>query len=202
MFRRLLNAIGYRAKLLATLPIRRRLGRQVRALDGGGFALISNNCLAGQLYEMARLRKATPTAGIYFLGNSFARFLDDLADDETATWAHIEPAQLGVHESQQCPILWTDDGAGIVFLHYPDPTVASRKWNNRFRRLAGRKLVVITSLRDGLDQSMLGRAVRQYQHIFIAGPAPAPPADEFVLDRKWLKQLSFFLDNIQPAAQP
>ena len=196
MLRRLLNAIAYRAKLLATLPIRRRLGRQVRQLDDAGFALISNNCLAGQLYEMAGRRKMSPTAGLYFLGDSYPRFLEDLAGGDTAAWARIEAGRLGIHDSQHCPVLCLGEGSEIVFLHYRDPTLAARKWNDRFPRLKGREKVVIASPRDGIDEPMLERSARQYRHFYLAGPAPAPPADEFVLDRGCLSRLSQFLEGV------
>ena len=196
MFRRLTNALSFRARLLATLPIRSRLGRQVRELDASGFALISNNCLAGQLYEMAGRPKATPTAGLYFIGDSYGHFLDDLADGKADAWSSIDPGQLTIYGPQNCAMLRTGDEAGIVFLHYPDPKVAARKWNDRFPRLEGRERVVIASLRDGIEERMLNRAKSQYRHLFIAGPAPAPPADEFALDRRWLKQLAQFFDRV------
>jgi len=196
MFRRLINAFVSRAKLLATLPIRRQLGRQVQALDAAGFAFLSNNCLAGQLYDMADRQKSSPTAGLYFVGEAYPRFLEDLANGKSASWSHIEPAKLVVHKSQLCPVLKTGEGSGIVFLHYPNPYVAAQKWNDRFSRLTGRELIVIASLRDGLDRPMLDSAATHFRHMFVAGPALAPPADEFVLDREWLKRLSHFLDNV------
>ena len=196
MFRRLLNAIRYRARLLPTLPIRRRLGQQVRALDDAGFAFISNNCLAGQLYEMAGRPKSTPTAGLYFTGDSYARFLEDISDGHATSWDRIDPDQMTRHHQQHCAMLRTGEASGVVFLHYPEPEVAARKWNSRFPRLAGREKIVIASLRDGIAESMLDRAKTRYRHFYVAGPAPALPADEFVLDRKCLSGLSAFLDDV------
>lgn len=196
MLKRLLNALRYRWKRLATSRLRHTLGQQVRALDAGGFVLVSSNCLAGQLYEMAALRKASPTAGLFFSGRAFAQFLDAVASGEDQTWSRLGAERLAMDVVKRCPVLTLGPDSAIVFLHYGDPELAVAKWNSRFPRMSWREKIVIASLRDGLDEAMLADAKQHYRHIFIAGPEPTPPADQVVLDRRILARLSDFLGGV------
>lgn len=196
MITRLITSLRVRGGRLLTVPIRRRLGRQITALDRQGYALVANNCVAGLLYEMAGLPKRTPTAGLFFRDDAFATFLDALADDGLDAWPPVSADTLGVDPASGRPAIFRAGKPAVVFLHYADPAQAADKWNARLPRLAGRRIVVIASLRDGLEQNMLTHVQRRFAHLFVIGPSPAPPADEVILQLWLLRRLSAFLDEV------
>lgn len=166
------------------------------ALDRRGFALLANNCVAGLLYELAELPKRTPTVGIFFRDDAFPAFLDDYARGNLTGWTPVNAADLVVDQASECPMLLHQSKPAIVFLHYRDPEIAAQKWNSRFSRLDARKMIVIASLRDGLEAPMLSRLSSQYDDVFVIGPAPAPPAELVMLDRALLRRLTKFFDGI------
>jgi hypothetical protein len=196
MLKRFFHALRHRWRRLETAPIRRRLGEQVRLLDTRGFVIVSNNCIAGQLYDFGGIRKASPTAGLFFRGHAFPQFLKDLSNGDDRCWSDIAADRLTIDQARQCPVLELGPDAGITFLHYRDAELAAGKWNNRYPRMAGRTKVVIASLRDGIDERMLAEAKACFAHFHVVGPAPAPPADQFVLDRRRLEHLATFFDRV------
>ena len=193
---RLRRAVELRYRRLRTLLIRRRLGRLVARLDTAGYVLVANNCVAGILYETAGLPKRTPTVGMFFRGDAYAAFLDGLADRNLSAWTPIRADELVTDERTGSPVLMRGGKPAVVFLHYHDPAVAAEKWNDRFSRLEGREPIVIASLRDGIEEAMLARAKAHFRHLFVIGPAPAPPADAVILDARLLDRLAAFLDGV------
>lgn len=193
---RLRTAFRVRLSRLTTIAIRQRLSRQMILLDQRGFSLIANNCVAGLLYEMASLPKRTPTIGLFFRNAAFPSFLKDLADGDLSAWTPINADALGVDKRSGFPALIQDRKLAIVFLHYHNPIIAAQKWNDRFARIVGRKIIVVASLRDGLISAMLTEIPACFQDVFVIGPAPAPPADEVLLNRGVLQRLSLFFDGV------
>jgi uncharacterized protein (DUF1919 family) len=198
---RIKGGIFHRARKARTLPIRRRLGKLVRTLDDRGFAIVSNNCVAGQLYEMAAIAKQTPTAGLYFRGSAYPEFLDDLAKNDLSRWFPIDPSTLGIDRESSTPALTRGLESAIVFLHYPDAELAAEKWNSRVGRLRNRKLIVLASLRDGIESSMMDSARTRYDHFHFLSDAPTPPADEAILDKAILRRLARFLERVLERAE-
>src|SRR4051794_27862153 len=115
MLRRFKSSAHRRLGELRTSGLRARLRTQVRELDARGISIISNNCVAGILYEMAGLPKRSPTAGIYFSDLAYARFLDDLAKSRTEFWTELEPTDLVFNENQHCWALPVEPGGQLVF---------------------------------------------------------------------------------------
>lgn len=178
------------------MTVRRRLSRIVVQLDRHNFVLVANNCVAGLLYEIASLPKKTPTVGMFFRGDAYPSFLDALADNDLSSWAPIHADELLTDEKTNSPVLLREGKPAVVFLHYRDPVVAAEKWNSRFHRLDGRKPIIIASLRDGIEDTMLTRAQTRFRNLFVIGPSPAPPADEVILDVRLLQRLASFLDDV------
>ena len=185
---------------IRTSSIRRKLAAQMRELDRRNVSIISNNCVAGILYEWAGLPKQTPTAGIYFVGPAYAQFLVDLAANELDHWTRLTPSSLVYKEAQHCWSLPGPAGGELVFLHYPDATVAMDKWRRRLERLRGRTPLIISSVRDSIDPVSLAAVLSQFRLTFTVGGDPAPPADELVLNGRFLRSFSDYLDNVLAAA--
>lgn len=178
-----------------TSSLRREIVMQVRELDRRNVSIISNNCLAGILYEWAGLAKQTPTAGIYFVGQAYAQFLDDLSAKRLDRWIDLTASSLVYKDSQACWALAGPTGGELVFLHYPDASLAVEKWSRRLGRLHGRALLILSSIRDSIDPESLANALAQFRMTFTVSGTPAPAADELVLNPQFLRALGDYLDN-------
>lgn len=176
--------------------MRRRLASQVRKLDAAGISIVSNNCVAGILYEMAGLPKQSPTAGIYFTGMAYAQFLADISEDHMDFWTGIDPKDLTFKEAQQCWALCARSGGELVFLHYKTPEDAVTKWDRRLERLRKRTPFAISSIRDGITPDSLREPLGRFPHSFIVEDQPAPEADELVLRPTFLWSLSDHIDRM------
>jgi uncharacterized protein (DUF1919 family) len=180
--------------------IRTQIAAQVAELDRRNISILSNNCVAGILYEWAELPKQTPTAGVYFVGPAYGQFLCDLAADHLDSWTGFTPSSLEYKETQQCWVLPGPTGGELVFLHYAEASVAVEKWTRRLARLAGRTPLVFSSIRDSIDPDSLATVLAQFRMTFTVSGSPAPPADELVLDRRVLARFSSYLDDVLAGA--
>ena len=192
---RIFPSLRRRIGELRTSPLRAEIARQIRVLDASGMSLLSNNCVAGILYEWAGLPKQTPTAGVYFAGPAYEQFLGDLATDCLDRWTSFTPSSLIYKQAQQCWALPGPTGGELVFLHYPDAAVAVEKWSRRLDRLRGRTPLVFTSIRDSIDPESLATVLADFRMTFTVVGSPAPPADELVLDRRVLARFSGYLGD-------
>jgi uncharacterized protein (DUF1919 family) len=196
MLRRFKSSAHRRLGELRTSGLRARLRTQVRELDARGISIISNNCVAGILYEMAGLPKRSPTAGIYFSDLAYARFLDDLAKSRTEFWTELEPTDLVFNENQHCWALPVEPGGQLVFLHYPTAEDAVAKWRRRMDRSRGKTLFVISSILDGISLDSIDDPLKRFPYTFTIDGDPTPPADEIVLIPAFLRDLSSYVDSI------
>lgn len=194
--RRLATSVRYHARLARTAGVRRRLGDQLRGLDREGYSLISNNCLAGILYEFAEMKKQTPTAGIFFWGRSFADFLLDLASGHPDRWQSLRPDELSYNDQRRSWEKDFGDRGALVFLHYETPELAVQKWNRRIQRIKERKLIAIVSLRDGITAQMIVEPAAKLEHLLMVSENEAGPADEVAFDLKFLNRFSDYLAEI------
>lgn len=193
--RRLLEAFLRRWKWYLTGPIRRRLGRNVLELDRRGYVFISNNCIAGQLYEMADLEKRSPTAGLYFANGAYGEFLEAIATGQLDSWARVTPDKLPIDATFRCPVWNRGANSTVVFLHYTDPLMAAHKWNTRFLRLKDRQPIVIATLRAGLGRDEMNCAKPRFGHFVIMEPSHGIIENDG-LDRTYLRQLNAFLEGV------
>jgi uncharacterized protein (DUF1919 family) len=179
-----------------TALLRARLSSQARALDSSGISIVSNNCVAGILYEWAGLAKQTPTAGIYFVGPAYTQFLDDLAAGHMQQWLDLEPSKLAYRDAQCCWALPSASGGELVFLHYPDADEAIDKWTRRIARLRGRTPLIISSMRDNITAESLMPVLEKFRFTFTVNGDPTPPADDLLLNSKFLRAFSDYLDRV------
>jgi hypothetical protein len=194
--RRLATSLRYRARLARTAGVRRRLAVQLRGLDREGYALISNNCVAGILYEFAELQKQTPTAGIFFWGQCFADFLLDLASGHADRWQNVRSDELTYNDERKSWEKEFGDNGALVFLHYETPELAVEKWNRRIERIKDRQLIAIVSLRDGITAQMIREPAAKLEHLFMVSEGEAGPADEVAFDLNFLNRFSDYLAEI------
>ncbi|HKO70752.1 MAG TPA: DUF1919 domain-containing protein, partial [Bradyrhizobium sp.] len=138
-----------------TASLRRRLTRQVKQLDAMGIVIVSNNCVPGILYEWAELPKQSPTAGLYFSGNAYGRFLNDLASGRLNRWLEFDEASLVYNDDQSCWSYPVAGGGQLVFLHYTSCEEAISKWRRRIERLDGRTLLIVSSIQGGITLKSL-----------------------------------------------
>jgi uncharacterized protein (DUF1919 family) len=176
--------------------LRSRLRTQVRALDARGVSIVSNNCVAGILYEMAGLPKQSPTAGIYFSDMAYGQFLEDLGADRPDFWSRFEPSDLVFKESQNCWALPVPAGGQLVFLHYETPEEAVAKWRRRMDRARGKTPFVISSIQGGITLDSIDSPLQRFRYTFTVDGSPSPPADEIVLIPAFLRDLSSYIDSI------
>jgi uncharacterized protein (DUF1919 family) len=195
MISRLRIAFLYRWKRLASAAVRKRIARNVLELDRRDHVFISNNCIAGQLYEMAGLEKRSPTAGLFFRNGAYYEFLDAIAEGAAGTWSCLTPAMLRFDSALRCPVWDRGPNDALVFLHYADPVVAARKWTTRFPRLKDRKPVVIATLRDGTDRQQMEALRPRFDHFVIMEPSHGL-IDNDGLDRYYLGKLNHFLEAV------
>ena len=197
---RIVPSLQRRVGEVHTRSVRRKLVTQLRELDRRNVSIMSNNCVAGILYEWAGLAKQTPTAGVYFVGPAYAQFLQDLSQQQLDRWMDVGPSSLVYKEAQRCWTLPAATGGELVFLHYPDPSIALEKWTRRLGRLHGRRLLIVSSIRDSIDAISLKKVLDVFETTFTVDGDPAPPADELVLDRRFLLPFSDYLDDVLAAA--
>lgn len=188
-------SISVRFRRARSARLRKRVGTLIRDLDRQGFALVSNNCVAGLLYDMASLKKQSPTAGIFFSDASFPKFLVDLAQENREAWTAIAAEALTYSDTSRCWTYAVPDGGSLVFLHYPDKDVAVKKWNDRMKRLKGRRLFIIASPRDGMTADMLKPVMPLYRDVVLASDGVAAEADKLIFDRKFLRRLIASLER-------
>ena len=179
-----------------TSSLRRDIINQVRELDRMNVSIVSNNCVAGILCEWAGIPKQTPTAGVYFVGPAYARFLADISLRQLDHWTNVRQSSLIYKEAQRCWALPGPAGGELVFLHYPDPAVALEKWTRRLGRLRGRTPLILSSIRDSIDPTSLAHVLDKFQMTFVVTGNPAPAADELVLDGQFLRPFSEYLDEV------
>lgn len=192
---RILRLLGTRIRLARTALIRKKVRDQMRMLGEHGISIVSNNCVAGNLYELAAIRKETPTAGLWFSNSCFALFLKDLASGAFARWEGITSSNLAYDRERRCWVKRFDEGE-IVFLHYASPELASEKWNKRLERIKGRELIVIAWPQGGLTREMLEGPSRLFRHFLVIGEHGPDPWDEYGFHPAFLRRFSEFAGAI------
>ena len=111
------------------IPIREKLnpllgGARLRKLDNPKFTIISNNCWGGHVYRFFNLPYLSPTVGLYFFGDDYVKFIQNLE-----YYCKCEPIMINAEQSHnyeklkiqgntKAPIGVLGGDVEIVFLHY------------------------------------------------------------------------------------
>lgn len=111
-------------------------------LSNSEFTIISNNCIAGTIYHDLGLRFDTPTINLFFEGEDYIKFLENLE-------YYIAKPITAIYEKEyNYPIGYIDD-IRIHFLHYKSKEEVEEKWNSRKERIHYDNLFVTMVDRDG-----------------------------------------------------
>lgn len=177
--------VSFAIRKRLTVPYRILTSVRLRRATKRGWAVVSNNCVAGSLYREAGIPYETPTAGLYFIGDAFIEFIECLhrGGFESSRFANIDVRDVTYCEVRGCPV-WRIDGVELIaFLHYPNAASAVSSWARRCQRLVGKNLVVLCSIRDGLTEHHVERiSIFGYRCAkFGSDLEAAPPADELLL---------------------
>lgn len=144
-----------------------------KELRNRNFTILSNNCMAAILYHNLGLRFDSPTINLYFQGNDFVKFANDLpyyikkanlveTSDESVTW----PVGI-LGEGEQA--------IKIFFKHYPTFKNAKYKWEERKQRINYNNIYIVM----GDDYGVTVDTIRQfeglpYQHKVMMTGKPFP----------------------------
>lgn len=111
--------------------------------------IISNNCFAGNIYQIAGVKYNTPTVGLFFHSQCYSKFVSNLNHYLRKDLKFIEFSRY-FSENPSYPIGLLDD-IEIHFLHYSSRFEAEMKWNLRKQRVNFEKLLFVFSTVDGFN---------------------------------------------------
>ncbi len=117
-------------------------------------SIVSNNCLAGRMYQDMESPYLSPTVGLYFFFPDYVEFLSDLDKNINADLIFTESSkyELGRRrisgEKRKYPVALLDGRIEIHFLHYLSQEEAREKWERRCSRLNQGNLHILACDRD------------------------------------------------------
>ncbi|MET3127338.1 uncharacterized protein (DUF1919 family) [Arcicella rosea] len=111
--------------------------------------IISNNCLAGFIYQDLNRAYSSPTAGLYFFFPDYIEFLSDLESNLKLPLVFVESSkyQIGNDRLKKSkhyyPVALLGGKFEIHFLHYETIQEAKSKWERRVSRVNLNNLLVL-----------------------------------------------------------
>jgi uncharacterized protein (DUF1919 family) len=133
-----------------------------KRLKNKDFSIISNNCLAGNIYRRFRLPYQSPTVGLFFFSPDYLNFLErfDYYLEQPLSFTKVSK-YAWVNESQKTkpyPIGLLGNDLEIHFLHYKTEQEATEKWIRRIQRINFDNLFFIYSdLIDAFQPELIAR---------------------------------------------
>lgn len=136
-----MNKISYYIKRLSE---KLKIYRARKTLNLADVTLFSQNCLGGVMYHDCENKFLSPTVNLYMMPLDFIRFVDNYKEyfEETPS----------ITDGERYPIGEFSDGIKINFMHYETKEDALEKWEQRKKRVNGKKIFVICVERDGFDE--------------------------------------------------
>jgi uncharacterized protein (DUF1919 family) len=172
-----------------------------RKVKNENFTIISNNCVAGWIYQKLGLPYTTPTIGLFFFSDDYIKFLENLEYyirsplNFTKTSKHPEANEvLKVHPY---PIGLLGDDVEIQFIHFKKEEDAAEKWKRRIERINFSNLFIIYSDRDNFREEYLHRYEKLSfrNKIFFSSKPFEQSFVVFIEDYKREVQVGEFLDR-------
>lgn len=188
-----ISKITTKFKTIYTARKRHKIAKLIQYLDQKGYTIITNNCLSGLLYSISFVPYRSPTVGLYFIGSSYAYFLNDYLSN-TLSLKNISVKTLEYYNDRL--ILKTSHDGMIVFLHYATAEAAVAAWNRRYERMIERKPLIILSVRDNIDENGFSQIVRKWLQntlVLKSGRSEVPPADVLMINKSYLHRIEKFL---------
>lgn len=170
-----------------------------KKLNHTDFTIISNNCWAGSVYRYFGLPYLSPTAGLYFFGSDYVKFVSDLRHYVNAELKFISAADSAyaetlIRRNELDKVVAKLDDIEIVFLHYPTPEEAEEKWKRRCARINWDNMFIkFSQMNECSDQDIRAFDALDFPNklCFIARPIsgiqcgipfPSPSDDEILND--------------------
>ena len=141
---------------------------QRRNLRNHDFTIISNDCIAGGIYQKLGLKYTTPTIGTFFFAEDYIKFLENFEYylKQTPTFIkksrHAEadslyPQLIQARKNNPYPIGLLGNNVEIHFLHYLNKIEALNKWQQRVKRINIENLFIIYSDKYRFREEYLDR---------------------------------------------
>lgn len=115
-----------------------------KLLNNDDYSIISQNCIGGVFYHDMNQKFLSPTINLFFDAKDFIKFIEHLD--------YYLNLDIKVEWDENYPIGYLDD-IKIHFMHYDCCSIATKKWNERKKRLNMNKLIILNTDRDGFDDS-------------------------------------------------
>lgn len=112
-------------------------------------SIISNNCLAGFIYQDLNLPYLSPTAGLYFFFPDYIDFISDLKNNLNGNLEFHSKSKYDIGNDRiqkhriPYPVATLNGKMEIHFLHYKNATEAETKWRRRIERINLDKLLIL-----------------------------------------------------------
>lgn len=168
-------------------------------LNRADFTVISNNCWAGSVYRYFGLPYLSPTAGLYFFASDYIKFVSNLqhyVNSELEFVSAVGSAHADVlsRRNESDKVVAKLDDIEIVFLHYPTPEEAAKKWKRRCARINWNNLFIkFSQMNECSDQDIRAFDALDFPNklCFITHPMedvqcgipfPSPSDDEILND--------------------
>ena len=128
--------------------------RNQKLLKNTTFSLLCNNCNGGIISHDLGLQFRSPTINLFFYGDHFFRFCENLDYYLAQELVVCENPQ---HKPEiEYPVCLLDD-LELHFLHYSSFSEAKEKWDSRTRRINKDNLFIMWSFYDFTDIELLQR---------------------------------------------
>jgi uncharacterized protein (DUF1919 family) len=121
-----------------------KISKAKKAISTDGFTIISQNCIGGVLYHDLGMQFLSPTINAFIPQPDFVRFVLNLRN-------YME-CELDMRWGETYPIGRLKD-IEIHFMHYHTCQEAEDQWNRRKQRIKWDKIMVLSTDRDGFDDS-------------------------------------------------
>ncbi|PNW26872.1 DUF1919 domain-containing protein [Formosa algae] len=103
-------------------------------VHNNSICIISNNCWAGDIYEVLNKKYNTPFIGLFINAPCYIKLLNDLSFYLNSELKFIESSKYPISNIKY-PIGILNDDVEIHFLHYKTKEEAFGKWNRRISRM-------------------------------------------------------------------
>ena len=129
--------------------------KKFKKLEGtADFSIISQNCIGGVMYHDLGLKFLSPTINAYMSALDFIKFCENLE-----YYCSINAEDILFVEERQYPVGFLGD-IKIYFVHYKTKDEVIQKWNDRRQRINFKKIRIVMTDRDGLDEGLLRRFLK------------------------------------------
>lgn len=143
------NKILSKQKSLYLKYLRSQYSDRLKEILSDEPCIISNNCLAGFIYQDIKLPYLSPTAGLYFFFPDYIEFLSDIENNLNANIEFVNSSKFALGNERYAssklkyPIGLLNGKYEIHFLHYHDQKEAENKWKHRVERFDKSNLILL-----------------------------------------------------------